>query len=117
MRSQLRWRGCRADTRAQGRRCERAARRALRCRSHQAVAVVVVAVPRCPAAGSPVAPAGRGVAAAVVVGSVPAAAVLVAVAVRVVGRVALEAPKLPEVRLAVVVAVVVGARLGVEVWV
>ena len=116
MRSQLRWRGCRTDTQAQGRRCERAARRALRCRCHRAVAVVVVAVPRCPAAGSPVAPAGRGVVAAVVVGSLPAAAVLVAVAVRVVGRVALEAPKLPEVRLAVV-AVVVGANLGVEVWV
>ena len=45
------------------------------------------------------------------------ATVLVAVAVRVVGRVALEALRLPEVRLAVVVAVVVGARLGVEVWV
>ena len=117
MRSQLRWRGCRTDTRVRGRRCERAARRALRCQAHRAVAVVVVAVPGCPAAGSLVAPAVRGVVAAVVVGSVPVAAELVAVAVQLVGRVAPEALKLPEVRLAVVVVVVVGARLGVEAWV
>ena len=120
LRSQRWFRRCRADTQVRGRRCERAAQRAQRRLPHRAVAVVVVAAPRRTAraaAGSPVAPAVRGVEAAVVVGGVPVAAVLVAVAVQVVGRVALVAQELPEVRLAVVVAVVVGARLAVEVWV